>query len=314
MTAKQINRRDFCKLLVGGFAGAMPLIGCQKNRYGEKTSGITQPEVSVYRQKTKGDGRIKLGVMSDLHAHTGNAQFFAEQLKKEGVEAFLLTGDISHSFGDYEGAKNDLEEIMSVVGPVADTGKLVLVIPGNHEQQAAYSKGLEYLTSKFPNVIDMEKTPLAVLDDLTIIALGGNDDPKFTVPQGYLKSVEDFERIKELARTSIRAKPLLVATHIPKKYSTKRGLDVIGNGTHVGSETLRTIREMIGSGFAVSGHIHESFGVITPDEQPLRQGELSEKLDFNPGAVFDHLKRGLRPAAGILEFIGKKARASILNR
>ena len=55
-------------------------------------------------------------------------------------------------------------------------------------------------------------------------------------------------------------------------------------------------------------------GLITPDEQPVKQGELSDKLDFNPGAVYDHVGRNLKPSAGILEFKEGKAKAYILNR
>ena len=68
------------------------------------------------------------------------------------------------------------------------------------------------------------------------------------------------------------------------------------------------------SKFAISGHIHEAPGLITSDEQPVKQGELSDRLDFNPGAVYDHVGRNLKPAAGILEFKKDKARAYILNR
>jgi len=320
-----MDRREFLgwlgkgALVVGAVASGISLTGCSKKSDSPKTITLNGIEYKiqdgVISQATRGDGQIKVGVMADLHAHQGNSQYFANQLNQEGAEVYFLAGDLSHSFGDYEGAKDDFNEILGVVEPVAATGKLVLAVPGNHEQRKAYGKALEHLTSKYSNVVDMEKVPVADLDGLTIVALGGNDNPQFNVPEGYLLSREDFERIEELAKQYQGDKPLLVATHVPQRYQTRRGLDVVDRGgMNVGAMDLTRVRKAIGSKFAVSGHIHEAYGLITPDEQPVKQGELSDRLDFNPGAVYDHVGRDLKPAAGILEFKEGKARAYILNR
>lgn len=320
-----MNRREFLgwlgkgALVAGAVASGIPLTGCNKKSDSPRTINLNgveyQVQDGVISQATRGDGQIKLGVMADLHAHQGNSQFFANQLNQEGVDVYFLAGDLSHSFGDYERTKDDFNEILDVVEPVAATGKLVLTVPGNHEQTRAYAKALEHLTSKYSNVVDMDKVPVADLNDLTIVALGGNANSRFCVPDGYLRNRADFERLGELAKQYQGDKPLLVATHIPQKYRTKRGLDVIDRGgINVGGEDLARVRKAIGSKFAVSGHIHEAYGLITPDEQPVKQGELSDRLDFNPGAVYDHVCRNLKPAAGILEFKDGKARAYILNR
>ena len=321
-----MDRRKFLRWLGKG-AVALELVaqgisptGCTKKEDHPKTitlNGIEyQVQDGIISQATKGKGQIKLGIMADTHAHHEHSQYFAEQLRKENAEAYLLAGDLSHSFGDYEGADDDFSEILGVVEPVAAQGKLVLVYPGNHEQRRGYTEALENLTSRYTNVIDMDKVPVADLDDVTIVALGGDDNPRFTVPEGYLRKKEDFEKLGELARQYQRIKPLLIATHIPQRYSTRNGLDVIDRGgRNVGGTYLAQVKSALGSRFSVSGHIHEAFGIITPDEQPIKQGELSDRLNFNPGAVYDHLQRpNLRPAAGILEFVGNNARAYILNR
>lgn len=314
-----MDRREFLgwlgrgALAAGAFTWGIPL-GCTKKPDStRKINGLEyQIQDGVIRQTTRGDGQVKLGVMADLHAHQQNSQFFANQLNQEGVDLYFLAGDLSHSFGDYEGTKDDFNEILSVVEPVAATGKLVLAVPGNHEQRKAYGKALEHLTSKYSNVVDMETFPVADLDGLTIVAFGGNDNPRFNVPNGYYR--EYFKEIEDLVKQYQGDKPLLVATHVPQRYQTRRGLDVIDSGKNVGAVDLRRVRDAIGSKFAVSGHIHEAYGLITPDEQPVRQGELSDRLDFNPGAVYDHVGRNLRPAAGVLEFKEGKARGYILNR
>ena len=321
-----MDRREFLQwlgkgaLVVGATSLGLSLNSCSKKPDSPKTINVNgleyQIKEGVISQATRGNGQLKLGVMVDLHAHQKNSQYFAEQLNKEGVNVYFLGGDLSHSFGDYEGAKDDYGEIISVVEPVADTGKLVLVTNGNHEQRKTYRKALDDLTSKYANVIDLENVPVVDLDGLTIVALGGNDNPRFNVPEGYLRTKEDFERLGELAKQHSSDKPLLIATHIPQKYLTKRGLDVVDSGgMNVGGIDLARVRRAIGSNFGVSGRIHEAYGIITPDEQSIKSGELSDRLDFNPGAVYDHLQRpNLRPAAGILEFKDGKARAYILNR
>ena len=317
-----MDRREFLKLLgrgtlaAGVTASGVSLASCDSPRTIVINGIEYKIQDRVISQATTGDRQIKLGVMADLHAHQENSQYFANQLNQEGVDIYFLAGDLSHSFGDYEGARDDYSEILSVVEPVAAVGKLVLVIPGNHEQKATYTKALEHLTSKYPNVVNMENIPVADLDDLTIVALGGVTDSRFCVPEGYLRYYEDFKKLKLLTGLYQKDKPLLIATHSPRKYSTKKGLDVVDkSGTNVGENYLSAVRQAIDSKFALSGHIHEAYGIITPDEQPIKQGELSDRLDFNPGAVWDHLQRtNLRPAAGIMEFKEGKARAYILNR
>lgn len=326
MENRHLERRHFLlelatKVIVGSVAiYVSPIIGCRRESHISSRTLYLKDSTykiqnGVLTQSTKGEGRIKLGVLADLHAHQNNSQYFANQLNKENVDVFILPGDLSHSFGDHHGANDDYQEILDVVEPIADKGKLVLVTNGNHEKRKTYFKALKDLTSKYPNIIDMEETPVADLDDLTIIALGGIVNPRYCIAHGFLRTTKDFDHLASLARKHQTEKPLLIATHLPKRYSTKRGLDLTEKGINVGGIDLARIRKTIDSKFAVSGHIHEAFGIITPDEQPIKPGELSDKLDFNPGAVYDYLKRPyLRPAAGILEFIGNQARASIINR
>ncbi len=148
------------------------------------------------------------------------------------------------------------------------------------------------------------------------MGLGGISNPRFLVPEGHLLQDKDFADFYELSKIFVQRNPLLFATHSPQKYSTKKGLDYIDSGMNVGEDILTKIRRNLGSRFAVSGHIHEAHGIIDPEtETPLNQDQFYGRLDFNPGAVYDHLQRpNLRPAAGILEFKDGKARARILNR
>jgi|GEM_PF-5495943 len=315
-----MKRREFLGwfgkgvLAFGTVALGVNFTGCSPKKINVK--GVEyQISEGVISQATKGDRKIKLGVMCDLHAHRENTQYLVNQLEKRKVDAYFLAGDLSCSFGDYEGAKDDYNEILDVARPVAETGKLVLTIPGNHEQRRTYTRALDDLASKYPNVVDMQRNPVADLDDLTIIALGGNDNPRFNVPEGFLLTENDFVKLGNLARQYQKDRPLLVATHVPQKYDTQTGLDVIDGRMNVGSQFLRSVRKSIGSKFAISGHIHESSGMINDNEEKVQHGEFYDSLDFNPGAVYDHLERKTcMPSAGILEFQNGKARAEIVMK
>ena len=160
-----------------------------------------------------------------------------------------------------------------------------------------------------------QRYPVADLSGITILGLGGISNPRFLVPEGHLLQEKDFADFYELTKIFAKRNPLLFTTHSPKKYSSNSGLDHIKSGINVGEDILTKIRRNIGSKFAVSGHIHEAYGIIDPEtETPLNQTQFYDKLDFNPGAAYDHLQRpNLKPAAGILEFKDGKARARIIN-
>lgn len=316
------SRRDFLKTLAK-FAVAsaipnmiLPLTGCgYKPREKINVRGTNYLiKNGVLTQDNNKKDEMRLAILADCHAQGSKVKYFIPILESQKVDAHLIAGDLSWSFGDYEGARNDYSEIIDVIEPVASTGNLVLVYPGNHEQTKTYRAALDTLMRKYENVVDMESVPVADLGGLTIAGLGGNDNPRFNVSDGFLRTSQEFQKLAEMARDYQKEKPLLIATHVPKKYSSAKGLDVIDSGRNVGSDYLAGVRKTMGSKFAVSGHIHEAFGIVTPEGNPLASGEFSESLDFNPGAVWDHLGRPLKPAAGILEFKGKRARAVIVNK
>jgi len=321
----KISRRDFLKLIGNGIltAGAVNFVGCGNEEQTKtnnskilRINGIEyQVSDGVISEKNLSRESLKIGLLMDPHGHKGNSKYFADQLTKENVDLYIVGGDLPHSFGDKEGLSDNYREMSDVLEAVGSKGKLTLVYPGNHETEKGYKKVLRDINSKYDNVIDMEEIPVADLEGLTIVGFGGIVNPNFCVPEGYLRNENDFHLLRESIKKHQRDKPFLLATHVPKRYSGKSGLDVIDSGQNVGSSDLGKLRELIDSRFAVSGHIHEAYGIISPNGEPIKEGELSDRLDFNPGAVYDHLKRpNLKPAAGIIEFKGDKARAYVLNR
>ncbi|MFC1696936.1 metallophosphoesterase [Nanoarchaeota archaeon] len=290
-------------------------------RFGAFLTAVSSPLIlSSCSQSKKGipednSDFLRIGILSDTHGHGKNSEFFVNEMENLGVEIYLMPGDLSHSFGDYEGAKDDSKEISAVIEPVAETKKPVLVIPGNHESRRDYNSTILKLQSKYSNIIDGEKNPAVQLEgsDLIIAMYGGKDNPNYTVPNGFIRSGNDFFKFGEKVKPQ---KPILLATHVPRRYINKNGLDVIGSGLNVGAMPLNhVVGGALNVKYTVSGDIHEAFGILTHGEEKLKEGTLSDRVDFNPGAVFDHVgNRGLKPSAGILDVNSNQARAYFLRK
>ena len=316
-----MNRRNFLKYLGSGFI-ATNFAGCSDNSNLEKSVSFGgksyEYKNGIFRQNGEGDGKIKIGVLADIHAREDNLEYFLNLLEKENVEAYFVAGDLTYSFGDSQGVSDNYDEMTKVMEQFTNLSKPVFVIPGNHEQKKAYSDFMRKFRESYNHVVDMEISPVADLDDLTIVALGGIGNERFCVSEGYLKTKDKFEELEELAKKYSSEKPLMIGTHVPQSYKTKNGLDFLENGTHafdpVG-ETLTKIKGVVKPIASVSGHIHEAYGIITQKEELIKDGELVDRLDFNPGAVWDHLKRNyLKPSAGILEFAQGKVKAYRFER
>src|SRR3989338_8090569 len=58
------------------------------------------------------DKSIKIGVLSDIHADKENLQYFIKELKKEKVDAIIISGDIVEHFrnniSDYDELNHSL--------------------------------------------------------------------------------------------------------------------------------------------------------------------------------------------------------------
>lgn len=289
----ETSRREFLKYI--GAVIATPTIsslpGCSREESGSREISLGDRTYSIQDgvlTQTGGEGS-KLGVLADPHGHEKNANFFVEELMNS-VDAFIMPGDLSHSFGDREGLRDDDQEIRRVIAPVAATRKLVLIFPGNHEPRDIYRKTLDDMAKQYDNVVDMTRVPVADFSGMTIVGMGGNNNARFCIPGGFLRSTEEFEEFGRLAHKHRGNKPLLMATHIPRRYWTERGLDLTDGGVHAGGIALERVRKALDSMYGVNGHIHEAYGMITHDEEPVRPGELVHSLDFNPGAVYDHLE------------------------
>lgn len=302
-----MGRRTFLKqLAVLAASAALPSWACKTSEPPTIQSGnrtfLIKDQILT---QEKGSPINKIGIIADPHGHGDNMLWAVKQLEAEDVDAYLLLGDLSHMFGDSQGERDDIPELTNVIQPVTSTGKLVLGMPGNHENSNVYTRYTEdYKHDMSKNIISMETIPVADLEGITIIGFGGLSNPGFCNPKGFLRTRKDFEKLQALAKKYQKDKPLLLATHEPNKYQTMNGLDVLKfrKGENVGQQYFNMISGALKANRA-SGHIHESPNVITPDEQIVKPKEKIDVLHMNPGAVFDYAW-GTRPSVGVIEVCG----------
>ena len=77
-------------------------------------------------EKSEKNGKVKILAIGDIHGDTGLVKRLAEKAEKESVDVIILAGDLTMAE----------QSIESLVGPLVNTKKQVLLIPGNHESAA----------------------------------------------------------------------------------------------------------------------------------------------------------------------------------
>ncbi len=77
-------------------------------------------------EKAENKKKTKILAIGDIHEDIGLVKRLAEKAKKEDVDLIILAGDLTVGERSTE----------NIVGPLAETGKQVLLIPGNHESAA----------------------------------------------------------------------------------------------------------------------------------------------------------------------------------
>lgn len=261
------------------------------------------------------------GVMSDTHGEVEKARYFADLMKKKGAEGIMIAGDIPLDEDLRYGIKDkkpDKEEIIEVLSAVADSGLLVLVIPGNHESKQEYYNAMKELSLKYNNVIDMTKFRVLETDDANFISIPGYTDRRFIDKDGFFASPDIIigtgDLIKDLKS------PIILITHGPPKTI------VPGPGTiynrqdeleDTGSIELREFQIRYNLTLVVSGHIHEAGGLASSiNGSNIPQNKLASQYTVNFGTLekwtyLDNITRKGR--AGLIIIEDDKAKYQILE-
>jgi Icc-related predicted phosphoesterase len=254
---------------------------------------------------------------SDIHAHPGHLQSLLDAAEREMVDAVIIGGDlIPHALPDTE--RIDLidrqrrylkETLIPAAKRLIIRTRICLYVDLGNDDLYASRRILEEYDGKLLNLLHMRKHPFT--DAVDIIGYMNVPPTPFRRKdwekpdssqspyarnnrvrlEGYITRTGKKEDItldigsgdtieKDLSLLSERIhRPFIFVAHSPP-YDTP--LDVLDNGVHVGSSSIRAfIQAWARKGLLVAslhGHIHES---------PFRSGRISTRIEeaicINPG-------------------------------
>ena len=261
------------------------------------------------------------GVISDTHGEVEKARYFAKLMKDQGAEGIIVSGDIPLDEELRYGKKDSVEdakEIIEVLSAIADSGLLVIVIPGNHESKKEYYSAMNELSLKYNNIIDMTKYRVLETDDARFVSIPGYTDKRFVDNSGFWASPDIIIGTSNLLKNL--KSPVILITHGPPTteapgpgtiYNRQKKLE------DVGSEELRELQLKYNITLVVSGHIHEAGGLarsstgnlILPDEYASNY-----TINFGTLEKWNYLNNiTVEGRAGLIIIEGNKAKYRILE-
>lgn len=189
----------------------------------------------------------------DVHESTGVLDSIPGLGEAEGV---IITGDLTN--------RGSRESVDRVVGAVSEINPKILALPGNMDTDEVQG----FLRDKD---VDLHLKVRELTPGVGLMGVGFSTPTPFGTPS----EVPDATIGKWLDETFAKAEGfdnLIVAVHEPP-LNTK--VDLLGNGQHVGSPSVRAFIERVQPAVVVTGHIHESCAVDMIGNTPV----------INPGMV-----------------------------
>ena len=191
---------------------------------------------------------MKFLVLTDLHQKTENIPWINSLVDEYSPDALLYLGDVT-DLGTCEQAKDILSSIK---------GRKI-VLPGNCDPRDT--------PSEISSVAEDLHGKSTEIGGVYIAGLGGGNISPFNSP--FELTEEEIDgKLRPISR-----KGMLLMTHAPA-YDT---LDHIPSGVPVGSKAIRAIIEEFKPILALSGHIHEDYGIK----------DLGGTICVNPGPAMD---------------------------
>lgn len=177
---------------------------------------------------------MKILAFVDLHGSMSMLKKLSALAKKEDVDYIVCAGDLT-IFGD------SMQMLLQVLDRM---GKPVLMIHGNHESEDVLRK----MCARTKNIRFLHKEVLEEGDYVFMCYGGGGFSLKDPVFEKWSK--EAMNKIDE-------HKKIILVTHAPP-YCTK--LDRILDQP-AGSKSIRKFIKLVQPKIAISGHLHENFGM-----------------------------------------------------
>lgn len=177
---------------------------------------------------------MKILAFVDLHGSKKMLKKLGATARKDNVDYIVCAGDIT-IFGD------SLQELLKELDK---TGIPVVMIHGNHETEDLMKKAC----AKTKNIRFLHKNTLET-DGYVFMCYGGG---------GFSATDKEFDRWSKEAMSRIgEDKKIILVTHAPP-YGTK--LDLILDQP-AGSKSIRKFIKLVQPKLAISGHLHENFGM-----------------------------------------------------
>ncbi|MBM3308796.1 MAG: metallophosphoesterase [Candidatus Altiarchaeales archaeon] len=186
---------------------------------------------------------MKILCVSDIHGSLDSLIDVRNYLVKNGVHTVFLMGDYSVGFKDLRQNRVDAEYALDSL----KNNATLYALPGNCDD---------------PNLVDLfEKRganlheKVVVLDGVSFAGLGGCNTSPFGTPCEYTEE-QIYEKLDRLFG-GVKTEKTVLVVHFPPKDTN---CDVIPNGMHVGSVSLRKIIEEKQPDLCICSHIHECGG------------------------------------------------------
>jgi len=192
-------------------------------------------------------------VSSDFHGNELAFRKIAREAQNLEVDCLIICGDITN-FGSARQAENLLSNFKKLNMPV-------IFVPGNCDLPSI----LEVEIKGFFNV----HGKCIRLEDYNFMGVGGSPLGRLHTPLEF--SEDEIANLLTVAFSKcLQNNRLILVCHTPP-LNTK--LDLIFNGEHVGSRSIRNFVEKNAPAAVFCGHIHEAVGI----------DKINETVIVNPG-------------------------------
>jgi Icc-related predicted phosphoesterase len=181
---------------------------------------------------------MKILAFADLHGSVGSYKKIQSKIKKYKPDYLFCLGD----FTIFE------QNIDAIMKKLNELKKPTYILHGNHEMEDVVKK----LCKKYKNLTFVHKK-IIELEDYKIIGHGGG---------GFYGRINkedvDFDKFVKKNKTKFKGKMILL-THAPPAETELDYLDFLGE--HVGCSSYSDFIGKYKPKLALSGHLHENFGV-----------------------------------------------------
>ncbi|MEO0813191.1 MAG: metallophosphoesterase, partial [Myxococcota bacterium] len=222
--------------------------------------------------------KLIVGALTDVKENSpenlANLDVFLKHFKKAKVDLIIVAGD----------SGLDEEQLVGVLGKVAESKVPVFNIAGNREGKADYVSAMEKVAKDHPNVFNLNAVRRIDTPFADFVSMPGYFNPSYIhAEDGCQYFQADVDGLDALAKAS--DSPVVLISHGGPLQTGEQAIDRTAEGANVGDSMLTKAIEKNAIKFGIFGNIHEAGGRATDlaGETLLPEGQSHESLFLNPG-------------------------------